>query len=107
LLAEIFTQQVGDPVSNHFSQHIRPKFTDIRHQRPTLFVMLADDPDFNGLIGGRQVFFDLAFDNAALLFNHQNLYLAADEVHSAMLFQWPDQADFVDINTQCAQLRFS
>ncbi|MGY4433491.1 hypothetical protein ACVWWO_005968 [Bradyrhizobium sp. F1.13.1] len=90
----------------HPSERARRQFADPGDQPRAGFVVLTDHAlgFFARIIV--KIFLELAFDDTALLLDHEDLALALHEGHRVMQRQRPDHANLVDVDADAAAGRF-
>ena len=97
---ELGVQATGDDAG----ELMRRQFADPGHEPLLELVVLADHAfGFPARIVV-EVLLELALDDAALLLDHEHLVLALDELERAVVLEWPDHADLVDVETDAPRL---
>ncbi len=81
-------------------QQARRQFADPGHQRLVVLVVLADHPLrlVTGIVV--EIFLELAFDDAALLLDHEDLALLPHEFQRVVMGERPHHPDLVDIDAE-------
>ena len=98
----LFGKEGTEPRGNDREQFERRQLAGPRHQLLKVFVMFAHHPRRFGAGPVIKGLFELAFDDAAFLFDHKHFALAFHEVERVVQRQRPDHADLVDVDAEAA-----